>query len=475
MSPKITELFCACLWSETNSFSNIPTKLRDFKRCCFTKQLNQDSTSFFEAPIKEFAHYARELNWKTTISRLAAAMPAGPIVKNVYESLRDEILQDLSQHKKTDVILLHLHGAMIAEEYDDCEGDLLKSIRRYVGNSVFIGCLLDPHSHLTDDMLEYADVLVWMKEYPHTDYKERSQELFMIAYKTLQQKLKPKISVYDCDMIGIFPTTNEPMASLVRSIKIIEQKYDDVLSISIIHGFPWGDVPDQGSKVVVITDNNPSLGQKLAVNIGEQLMDIKDHSIPQALNIEQAIKRAEQLPKPVILADYADNVGGGAAGDSTFILKYLIDNGISDVAFSSIWDPQVVEISKNNREGATIEIVLGGKTGEQSGPPIETKAQVKKKVSEVTLNFAGGYFTLGETVLLDIDGIKVVVNSKRCQTYTTEAFTKLDIDPRLFGIVVVKSSTHYIDSFKKISNNLITVTTPGTLNLDLKNIPLTKK
>lgn len=475
MNSDIIELFCACLWSETNSFSNIPTELRNFKSCCFAKQLNHNSTSFFEAPIKEFIRGAHYLNWQTTISRLAAAMPAGPITKSVYESLRDEILQDLRQLKRADVILLHLHGAMIAEEYDDCEGDLLKNIRKYVGKSAFIGCLLDPHSHLTSDMLEHADVLVWMKEYPHTDYKERSQELFSIATKTLQRQLKPKMSMYDCGMIGIYPTTTEPMAGLIRAIRKMEQEYDDVLSISIVHGFPWGDVPDQGSKVVAVTDNNPDLGQKLAAYIGKQLIDIKDYSIPQALSIEQAIKRAEQLPKPVVLADYADNVGGGAAGDSTFILKYLLDNGISNVAFSSIWDPQVVEIAKNSGEGATIEITLGGKTGEQSGSPIETKARVKKQVSEVTLNFAGGYFTLGETALLDIGGIIVIVNSKRCQTYTIEAFTKLDINPRLFNIVVVKSSTHYIDSFQKISSNLITVTTPGTLNLDLKTIPFTKK
>ena len=144
-----------------------------------------------------------------------------------------------------DAIWLDLHGAMVADGYDDCEGDLLARVRAIVGPEVPVGAELDPHCHLTETMTKSADALICFKESPHTDYLERGEELVDIIADCARKKIKPVTSVYDCRMMQFMPTVDEPMRSFVDKVKMLEGK-DGVLSISIVHGYTLGDVADLG-------------------------------------------------------------------------------------------------------------------------------------------------------------------------------------------------------------------------------------
>src|SRR6185312_3904944 len=150
------------------------------------------------------------------------AEPAGLVSRTAYETLRDEILGQLRAAMPVNAVILGLHGAMVAHGYDDCEGDLLASVRAIVGRETIIGAELDPHCHMTDAKVANADILICFKEFPHTDFAERAEELVTLCLAAARRKIRPVMSVYDCRMIASFPTSREPMRSFVDKIKSLE-------------------------------------------------------------------------------------------------------------------------------------------------------------------------------------------------------------------------------------------------------------
>src|SRR6202022_2636436 len=177
----MTKIFTACLGTETNTFSSLPTGLQLFQETClFRKRSYGDKVPMFGAPLAVWRRMAEAKGWQTVESLCAFAMPAGKTVKAVYEGFRDEIIADLKAALPVDAVLLSLHGAMVAEGYDDAEGDLIAHVRRVVGPDVPIAAELDLHGNVSRQKLENLTVMVLFKEYPHIDVPERAEELFAL-------------------------------------------------------------------------------------------------------------------------------------------------------------------------------------------------------------------------------------------------------------------------------------------------------
>ena len=183
------------------------------------------------------------------------ATPAGNTTRVVYEALRDEVLADLKAALPICAVMLNLHGAMIAVGHPDAEGDLLQHVRALVGPGVPVLAELDLHCHLKQLKVMSADVLVIYKEYPHVDVAERAAALFELLHAMLLGRVHPVMVLLDCAMLGIFPTTGEAMAAVVARMKARERAAG-VLSVSLAHGFPWGDTPEVGMRVLVVTDRD---------------------------------------------------------------------------------------------------------------------------------------------------------------------------------------------------------------------------
>jgi microcystin degradation protein MlrC len=242
-------LFTAGLITETNTFAPWPTGKRGFSEIGpfygdVTTRGREDETGLVAGMWQQLA--ARD-GHEFVEGFFAHAQPSGPTLQAVYEEYRDGMLEELRRRMPFDVALFFLHGAMVSAACDDCEGDILSRARRILGPDAAIGALLDPHCHLTPQMSAAADAIVLMKEYPHTDYLERGRELYEICTRAAQRQCRPVMHLFDCRMVGFYPTTIEPMAGLVRRMKEAERR-TGVLSVSFGHGFPWGDTPETGSK-----------------------------------------------------------------------------------------------------------------------------------------------------------------------------------------------------------------------------------
>jgi microcystin degradation protein MlrC len=468
-------VFSGSIATETNTFGPMPTGLASFRdRGYYKAGEHPDRPTQFSGPLWAARLRGKELGWELFEGVVAGAQPSGVTTREAYETLRDELLADLRRALPVDMVLLGLHGAMVADGYDDCEGDLIARVREIVGAKVVIGGELDPHNHLTPQMVDNADVLISFKEYPHTDVVERALELVDICAAKVQGKAKPVAAVADCQMIVTMHTSRQPARGFVDRIQSLEGK-DGVLSISVSHGFAWGDVPEMGTKVLVYTDGDQAKAKALARRLADELIGLREQLAVRSPGIEAAVSEALAFDGgPVVIADGADNPGGGAASDSTFFLRHLVERGITNAAVGPVWDPIAVRIAFDAGVGARLMLRIGGKISPLSGDPLDLDCTVKALHPEMMMTGLAGMMPLGDCALVESNGIEIVLITLRNQALNTDLFTQLGCDLAAKKVVIVKSSQHFYASFSKIAKHVIYGDAPGAVTSDLKTLPYRK-
>ena len=473
-------VFSATLATETNTFAPMPTGLAGFKERGYYKAgQHPDHMSFFAGPLWAARQRGKAQGWTLIEGMVAGAQPSGTTTRAAYEALRDELLADLKAALPVDMVLLGLHGAMVADGYDDCEGDLLQRVRAIVGPQVVVGAELDPHNHLSEAMVQYADVLVAFKEYPHTDILERALELVDLCQAKAEGRVQPRAAVADTGGLVVMHTSRQPARGFVDRIQAMEGK-DGILSISISHGFPWGDVPDMGTKVLVYSDArvdaDGTRGAALARKLADELTALRhDLEVPMP-GIDQALDEALAFDGgPVVLADGADNPGGGAPGDSTFILQRLLERGITNAVVGPLWDPVAARIAFEAGAGATLNLRIGGKIGPLSGAPLDLRVTVQAVQPELMMTgLADTPTAMGDSAVVRCQGVDILLCSLRNQAMGSDVFTNIGVDLAAKKIIVVKSSQHFYASFSKLAQKVIYVAAPGAVTVDLKTLPYQK-
>lgn len=470
-------VFSGSLATETNTFAPMPTGVADYRECCYYPAgQHPDTMQMYSGPLWAARQRGVGKNWTLLEGMVASATPGGITTRHAYESLRDELLDDLRAALPVDMVLLGMHGAMVADGYDDCEGDLLTRVREIAGSNAVIGGTLDPHCHLTEAMVSHADVLICWKEYPHTDILERALELVDLCVACKERRVQPVASVVDTGMISQIHTTREPARSFVDRIRALEGN-DGILSISIAHGFPWGDVPGMGTKALVYTDvradPDEKRGHALAQRLADELVSMREALNPPQTGIDDALVQALSAEGgAVVLADGADNSGGGAPGDSTFILRRLFELGIGNACLGPMWDPIAVRLAFVAGEGARLALRVGGKIGPASGAPIDAIWTVKALRADMVMTGLGGTpAPLGDCALIESAGVEVVLTTLRCQAFDIDLFTQLGCNPADRKLVIVKSSQHFYTSYSKIASQIIYVSAPGAVPDDLNSLP----
>ncbi|MBZ9797134.1 M81 family metallopeptidase [Mesorhizobium sp. ES1-4] len=460
-------IFTASLATETNTFSPVPTDRASFEMAFYAGPGKHPETpTLCSSPIVALRRRAAAEGLTVIEGTATWAEPGGLVQRQTYEALRDEILGQLKAALPVDAVMLGLHGAMVAQGYDDCEGDLLERVRGVVGPDVVIACEFDPHSHLTPKRVAASDIMAYFLEFPHTDFYERGEHVVELGLAAVRGEIKPVISTFDCRMIQVLPTSREPMRSFVDRIKALHGK-DGVLSVSVIHGFMAADVPEMGTRILVITDNDKAKGDALAERLGRELYAMRESTAMTMLSAAEGIERALTVRarhKPVVIADIWDNPGGGVPGDGTIVLRELLARGITSVGVATIWDPIAVTFCRAAGEGAVIDLRFGGKAGPQAGEPIDARVTVLKAVSEGWQSFGPSRVTLGPSAVVRIEGteIDVILNTNRTQTFEPDVFSNIGVDPLSKDILLIKSTNHFYAGFEPIAAEIIYIAAPSS-------------
>jgi microcystin degradation protein MlrC len=294
-----------------------------------------------------------------------------------------------------------------------------------------------------------------------------------LTLRAARGEIRPVMSLYDCRMIGSFPTTMQPMRAFVDKMSSLEGK-DGVLSVSAAHCFPYADVPEMGARILVITDNQRAAGDRLAKALGDEFFAMRGKTLPPYHTPDGVIDLALAQPGPVVVADPSDNPGGGAPGDSTVILRRLIERGVQGAAVAPMWDPMAVRLCFMAGVGGRLRLRFGGKTAPSSGLPIDAEVTVTALVREASQAFADARVPLGDCAAIDLGGIAVVLITKRTQAMGVDLFTGMGVTLHDKRIVVVKSTNHFHAAFAPVARQVLYCDSGGPIPRDHRRVPYSR-
>jgi microcystin degradation protein MlrC len=396
----------------------------------------------------------------------AIAQPSGTISRAAYDEMKAELLERLRDALPVDAVGLELHGAGVVDGIDDLEGDLAGDVRSLVGDAVPIVAPLDLHGNITDRMAEVIDLMLGVHYYPHTDMYERGREAVNAIPGLLAGTLRPVTHVEHLPMLTPTSCTDFGPAKATNELCWELESQDGVVDATFFHGFPFTDTPDAGAHVVVTTNGDADLARSVAKRVAAFVWERREDFRPETDTPELAVRRAMAVPTgPVVINETSDNSGGGAPGDSTHLLRALLEAKATDAVFGFMFDPEVVTAAHRAGVGATIDVHLGGKHDDVHGAPLTLTVYVKSlsdgRFTYTTPMFEGVRTSYGNMARLQVTGIDILVGSERSQTFDTEVFLLNGIDVARYKIVALKSSQHFRAGFTGLATEIFTSDAPG--------------
>ena len=467
---------------ETNVLSTIKTDLDEFrKRRLYYGDELFDHFEGTKTPAGGIIEGCNQHDYELIPTVFASATPSGTITKEAFDKLIGDILDGIKEAGNIDAAVLHLHGAGVSEEYPDIEGKVLKEVRNLVGNRPLVATF-DLHANYTKEMIDNADILIGYDTYPHIDGYERGVEAVNLTKKMLEGKLIPTKGFKQPPMLPALQvqfTGKYPMSRLLEEAHSMEE-YEGVETVTVAAGFPWSDIPEAGMSFIVTTNNNQETADSLAQKLYDLAWSIRRDFLVSPTPISEALKHvAASTEGPIVMADIGDNPGGGTPEDGTFVLKALIDEGLTGGVLALIWDPHAVEAASKKGIGNNVKLKLGGHTDNLHGEPIHVEARVKLLSDGKFINKGpmgtGSESDMGKTAVLEINGNDVIVTTKRLQPLDLQLYRSLGIEPSEKKFIIVKSSVHYRAAHKPIAKEIIELDTPGLTSprlagFDFKNI-----
>lgn len=410
----------------------------------------------------------------------AQASAFGIIPKEAYDFILKEILKRVKRAGDFDGLLLATHGAGFTEEHPDLEGHYFGELRKVVGSEVPMISSFDWHANHTEEWQKHLDIPVGNDTYPHIDSYERGYEAAELIVRMASGEIKPTKAFVKAPMILSAQaqyTGRIPLTTLFDMIHEYEKR-ENVLTITAAGGFPWCDVPTPYPTVTVTTDDDEELAYKIAGELRDFIWSHRMDFLVKPVPVKDAVKEAMEAPSgPYVLADIANNPGWGAAADGTVLLKALIEMNAKNAVLGAMWDRDGKAIQKIVEAGVDndITIMVGGKVDDLHGAPLKVNGRIKLISDGMWVGKgpmgAGVKHRNGRTVIVDIDGVLLVLTEKRVQITDLQFYRSLGIEPTDKQILAVNSSVHYRAAHDPIAAKIIEVDTPGIASPRLAGYP----
>lgn len=463
---------------ETNGFHPRRTRLRDFRRQTFCE--GDELIERLDGSPTAIGGILRGLDragYQAAPLLYATAIPSGLVTHETYRELRIDLLDRLRKAMPVDGVLLALHGAMVTEGEDDCEGDLLEHVRVVVGSDRPVVATLDMHANVSPKMVRMADALVAYNTNPHLDTVERGIEAAEILRRTLDEGLEVTSALARPPLLlsALNTWTERPPLRPVHERAEDMRRDPRVVNVSVCGGFAYVDTAHIGVSIVVTAGKDAPAG-RLAQELAEEAWSHRQAATGVGVPPAEAVERAVAAPRgPVILADVGDNVGGGSPGDGTVLLRELLRAGATG-AVVVLADPQAVDRAARVGVGATATMRVGGKSDTWHGEPVQVRGTVERLTDgrypiEGESHFAtlyGEEVDMGRCAVLRCKGVRVLLTTRKTPPGDLGQLRSQGIPPEEQHIIVVKSPVAFRGAYEPIAADIIVADTPGlcTANLD---------
>jgi len=448
-------LLIAMMMHETNTFSPVPTDLQRF--ALGLGQLPPQGDSAVQAyrntgtATGAFIDLAEGAGADFELVIAAHAAPSGPVHDEAYDVMASTIVEAVAKGGY-DGILLDLHGAMVTQSFEDGEGELLRRIRA-VDPLTPMGIAYDMHANVYADMVDLAQVVAGYHTYPHVDMFETGMRAGRALLRLISGEVRPSTSWARLPMIPHImrqSSLDEPNRSIQARAQQMEE--EGALSASVFTGFPHADIENAGFSVVVVTDNNPVLAEKLRDELLQMAWLSRSEWVYPVEPLAESVARAKTLTEgPVVLLDHYDNAASGGTMDTTAVLAEVLHQGLRNVAFFAIFDPQAVQQAIQAGVGHTVSLTVGGKLRMPLMPhrsePVLLNGVVKsissgKYIAKGPMS-KGARQDMGASVVIDTGHVEVALISRHVEPFDVNALISLGIDPTQKQYVVLKSRVHW--------------------------------
>jgi microcystin degradation protein MlrC len=466
----VKRVLTARFMHETNTFSRVPTDMAAFRRRDF--HLENEIPAAFRGTRSAFGatfEAADKFGWTLVHPVSANPNPSGTVTDDAFEEVTGMIIGAVDAKGPIDGTLLHLHGAMVSNSHEDAEGEFLARLRGRLGPEAPIVVTLDLHANVTQRMADNANVLIAYRTYPHIDQYERAWQGAELLERAMQGEIRPRTVIARRPMLyGLDHgrTQRGPMAELIARGEALEAK-GAALVVSICAGFSRANIRDVGPSVTVTVDGNIQRGQAIADEFMDYTWQTRDFTTVKLRSVAEVVALAREGKtgdKPLVVADYTDNPGGGGYGDATAFLKGLVEGGVESVAFHAICDPEAVQEGMRAGVGTKTTLTLGGKTDPaMGGGPLSLGGEVVCLTNGRFIAYGpmggGVERDYGPSMVFRVGGIDIIVVTNNGQAVDLGQFTSLGIDPTRYRTVAVKSMQHFRAAFEPIAREVVLVDT----------------
>lgn len=423
--------------------------------------------------IKGFVHSAKqfenvELVGINSPDRVYGGTSRSWNSKESFEHFMKIIIEDLESKMPVTGVYLALHGALAVRDVPRPEAEIARRIRKIVGEKVPIVASFDLHGNEDKEFLKWADASLVIKRYPHYDSFLQGGRSAYLLYRMMKGNYvsttatrKPAILTASV----LQWTGQSPSMNIMERARRWEARQPDTY-VNVFYGFPWSDVPDIGTTVQVITNDNQKLADSIADDMADYIWRVRQDFARGTFPMpDEAVDKTRQAigndQVPVVLGDYSDR-----PGDATWILKELIDNQISGVLYATLRDEGVIEQLKqvNAKPGDPFDMEVGGFTGEQAGSPVRINGE---------LVFFGPKWSFEHIAVIEY-GEKnlLLITPTYMQITSPEALRFGPVNPDDYKVFVVKSRVHFRGGFDETgyAKTILVVDAPGpwfgTVRLD---------
>jgi microcystin degradation protein MlrC len=481
--PKPRRVLFAGLFHETHSFVEETTSLTDFSILRGKEMVSNAGNS---SPLGGALAAAQKFGWEILPAVDYRAHPSGLVEDEVIETFWREFLDHAQPHLASGVdgLYLVLHGAMVSQSILDVEGEILTRIRQLPGAAkVPIFGVFDLHANFTARMAEHANCLLAYRENPHTDARQAAQEAAAALERTLATGQIPRM-FWQHPPVMWSPmgtaTASDPMRSLQTRARQIEADSAEAWAVNVLAGFSFADTPETGVSFAIATVGSESAARAQLATLSELAWQKRAEGNNSELPIESVMAQLSPLPPGLtVLVEPSDNIGGGAPGDGTGILRALLKHNISNCAVA-INDPESVAKLHSLAAGQSFTLSIGGKGSRLDAGPVYLEVQLvsrsdgKFRLEDRQSHLAsmvGDVVDMGPSAVVRHKGITILLTSKKTPPFDLGQWRSQGIEPANLSVIGVKAAVAHRRAYDSIAQRMIWVNTPGPCSSDLRTLP----
>ncbi len=403
----------------------------------------------------------------------AFTMPSGTIAADAADALMTLMLDSVARAGPLDGWLVAPHGSAVAEGAPDFDAYWLTAFRSAIGNNIPVIGTLDLHANFSAQLAATANGWCAYRTNPHMDQHAVGVEAAALLGRTLRGEVRPTTAAAFPRMV----VNIESQATAEYPCRELEAAADDlrrrpgVLSVAVLLGFPYADVPEMGAALSVTTDGDPALAKRYADELAEWWWHRRDQFRGNLITVEDAVRMAATAPGPVCLLDMGDNIGAGSPADSTIIAHELIRQSVGP-AFVCLNDPAAVAFAASLGIGGSAKFEVGGKTDNRHGRPIQAIFTVRGlydgHFEEIEARHGGvKRFNQGPTAVVESAELTVMLTSIPTAPFSMRQLTEFGVDPTYFRVLIAKGVHAPVAAYAPVCRTLIRVNTPGLASADL--------